>query len=195
MKKRIGITGAIATGKSQVTNYLIDKGYVVIDCDKISHSMLDINGLGYNKTIDSFGLSILNSDKSINRNILGNIVFNSLEKLNLLNSILHPLILKEMERQMDLVESNYVFADVPLLYEEHLEGLFDKVVVVYTNKELQLKRLMERDNISSEMALKRINAQIDIDKKATLADYVIVNNGNLNLLYSNIDKFLEDLED
>lgn len=190
MKKVIGITGSIATGKSSVSNYIKSKGYVVIDSDELVHKLYLKDGILYNKLISYFGESIKGIDQ-IDRNALRNIVFNDMNKLQALNSITHPIIFDELKKVIESLNVDLIFIDVPLLFEAGFEKLCDKVVVVYTNIDIEIKRLMKRDNINKDEACLKISKQMSIEEKVKKAYYVIDNSRDFNNTKKQIDELLE----
>ena len=129
--KVIGITGGIASGKSYVSSVIKKAGYPVIDADLISKDLSQKGGSVYHAIIRTFGESFLDENKEINRQKLGSLIFNDKQAKGLLNSISHPLIIEEMEKQIKMAKTDLVFVDVPLLYESGLENMFDKIVCVY----------------------------------------------------------------
>lgn len=134
----------------------------------------------YVKIVETFGTEILHEDGTLNRKALGQIVFNDEAKRKKLNEIIHPAIRKEMLKKRDhLVEQGEqcVVLDIPLLYESGLAHFVDKVIVVFTDPDVQLKRIMARDNSTEQEAKSRINSQIPVAEKAKKADAVIDNNG------------------
>lgn len=196
----IGLTGGIATGKSTVSNMLIEKGYAVIDSDKISREVVEPQKPAYNKITQEFGKSIINEDKTINRKALGKLIFNDDQARKKLNSIIHPYILNQTLKIIgDLSKSNdIIFLDIPLLFEEYQlfteYGIeFDEIWLIYTTKNTQIKRLMDRDKISKEEALKKIAAQIDINEKKTRSSKIIDNGGDLRELKLKIEKALNEI--
>ncbi len=194
----IGITGGIGTGKSTVSNYLIEKGYNVIDADKISREI--IGNIQIKKIIiQTFGSQILedplNINSNISRNKLRKIVFSNKKNTVKINDIMHPAIIEEIKRQIDLQKTRkLVFVDVPLLFETNLEYLFDKILLVYANQEIQIKRVMERDNKDREETIKIIKSQMNIEEKKYKSDYIIDNISTVKDLKIKVDKFLKDLE-
>lgn len=190
----IGITGSIATGKSAVTNYLLSLGYWVIDSDEIVHSLLTRPEV-IEKITTTFGSDLV-KDGILDRKMLGEIVFNNDEKRQVLNSILHPLvILKILEDTKNYKDNkNIVFVDIPLLYEASLENLVDKIIVVYVPQNIQLSRLMIRDNINEDYAKQKIKASMDIEIKKEKADYLIDNSFNLTNTNKQIDEVLRRIK-
>lgn len=190
----IGLTGGIGTGKSTVARRLIEKGYTVIDTDIISKEVIEKEEVII-KIKEEFG-DILDYNGKINRKKLGQIVFKDEKKLNVLNSIMHPIILNEIRKQINEKSKlhNIIIVDVPLLFEINIEKEFDIILLVYSTKEIQLKRIMERDNRTKEEALNMINSQMDLEFKKKKSDYILKNNNTLKDLYEEIDKVLEKLE-
>lgn len=195
MGKVIGLTGGIASGKSTVSRYLEDKGYIVLDSDKYAHTVLEPNQKGYLQIVDYFGEEILNDDKTINRRALGQIVFNDKEKLQQLNGFTHPEVRRMMQEDLDKFrKDNHVFLDIPLLYENKREAICDLVITVYVNERTQLERLMARNGFTEEEALSRIRSQMPLDEKKERSDIVFDNNDSMETLYQQIDGFLSELE-
>ena len=190
--KVIGITGSISVGKSTVTNYLLQKGYVVLDADKISHHALDIGTTCYERVKEVFGC--VADDQTINRQQLGQIVFHDQEKKKQLEEIIHPYVIDELKKGIQETKEPIIFLDIPLLYETHLEYLCDQILVVYVNEDIQAERLMKRNHIDRQSALHLMQQQISIEKKKELADYVIDNSKGLDELYENIEKVLKELK-
>ena len=189
----IGITGSIACGKSTVSDYLIAKGYTIIDADKLGHLALTSNDIK-RKLAEKFGDEILENNE-INREKLGKLVFGNDDNLKILNSIIHPkikeLILKLQEEHKD---EDLVFLDIALLYEANFVDLVEKVAVVYVDEGVQLERLMTRNSLSKEEALKRIESQMSPQEKASLGDFVINNSYRKEDTFQQIDEILEKLK-
>ena len=148
----IGLTGSIASGKSLVSNYLKQKNYQIIDCDEISHYVLTIPSVIL-LLEKEFGKQII-IDGVVNRKLLAEIVFNDVEKKSQLEFIVFPEILEEIKKQIK-EKKGIVFLDAPLLFEYNLEYLTEKIIVVKSDKEVQIQRLIKRDNINEEYALKK----------------------------------------
>ncbi|NIK11093.1 dephospho-CoA kinase [Alkalibacillus almallahensis] len=178
----VGLTGSIATGKSTISNMFEDWHIPVIDADLISRQVVEIGEPAYQQIVETFGEDILHEDRTLNRQALGAIVFKDEAERKKLNQIIHPQIRKTMLEQRDqLKEAGYelIVMDIPLLFESELFDYVDKVLVVYIDPEIQLNRLTERDQISAEQALEKINAQIPITEKRKRADAIINNGGNV----------------
>ena len=189
----IGITGSIACGKSTVSDYLIAKGYTIIDADKLGHVALTSNDVK-RKLAEKFGDEILENNE-ISREKLGKLVFGNTENLKNLNSIIHPkikeLILKLQEKHKD---EDLVFLDIALLYEANFVDLVEKVVVVYADEEVQLERLMTRNSLTKEEALIRIGSQMSPQEKASLGDFVINNSYNKEETFRQTEEIIEKLK-
>ncbi len=169
MVLKIGITGNIASGKSQLENILKEHGYLVYDTDKIAHDFLD-------EITDFYGYDVFTGGK-IDRKKLGALVFKNKELKNKLEALIHP---KVRARILEIFEEHknekYVFISVPLMYETGFDKLFDKIILVTVDKDIQIRRLMKRNNLSEEEALQRIASQLPQEQKINLADYIIENN-------------------
>jgi dephospho-CoA kinase len=179
------LTGSIATGKSTAGAILKLNGLKVVDGDSIAHYILDSSK---NEIIDAFGYDIIRNNK-IDRKILGKIIFNSKEERLKLDNILHHKIYAKIIQEAQSLEkfNKPYILDIPLFYERG-DYPFQKVIVVYTPKEIQVDRLSKRDNITHSQALKKIKTNIDIETKKTKADFVIDNSQNLKNLQNECDK-------
>ena len=189
----IGITGSIACGKSLVSNYLQEKGYTIIDADKIGHMALE-NDEVKKQLVNKFGKSIL-KDNEVNRVNLGKLVFENNENLKELNNIIHPQIRKNISEQLQVHKNEkLVFVDVPLLFEAKFDDLVEKIIVISLDEKIQLERLMNRNSLSKEEALQRIKSQIPVREKEKLGDYVVDNSFTQENTYNQVDRILEKLK-
>lgn len=195
--KWIGLTGGIATGKSTVKNKLISINIPVVDADMISHEITQVGRLGYEQIVSHFGKDILNSDQSLNRKQLGEIVFGDAQKLLILENILHPLIQTEVQAYKKKYHESgeaLCFYDVPLLFEKKLEAQFDQIVLVYAPLTTQVERIMLRNNLTHTQALARINAQLPMSQKINRSHHCLDNSTNqddLNLQVLNLVNVLK----
>ena len=181
MRKIIGVTGGIASGKSSVSNWLISKGYPVIDADIAARRVVEPGMPALQEIKKIFGPDICLEDGTLNRKKLGSIVFADEEKRQVLNHIVHPAVRKWMIEETEKAfqgGAEIVFMDIPLLYESNLTHMVDGVILVYVKPEVQLERLMIRDQYTEEEALARIRAQMPIEDKKVLADYIVDNNND-----------------
>lgn len=193
--KIIGLTGSISTGKTQVSNYLRDRGEKVIDADLIAREVVDL-GAVKEKIKEAFGHDIYKDDE-LDRKALGEIVFRDKEKRQVLNEIEHPEIYKIILEEVKNSKGR-VFVDIPLLFEsQHLNekyGLdFDEVWLVYVSRETQVKRLIKRDRISKGYALEKINSQMSVEDKKIMADVIIDNSGSLEETFKQVEENLKRL--
>lgn len=181
---KIGLTGGIACGKSTVGAMLVQLGAALVDADQVAREVVLPGEPALGKIAAAFGSEVLHADGSLNRGALGNIVFQNPGKRRELESIVHPAIRERMKEQIQQHEEQSpgipVIADVPLLYETGQDKQYEQVIVVYIPRELQLKRLMERNpDLTKDQALGRIEAQLDIEEKRRRADWVIDNSGDI----------------
>lgn len=192
---KVGITGGIGTGKSVMTKYLIHKGYKVIDADQIAREVVEPGKKGLSSIVEFFGSDLLTERGTLNREKLGQIIFDDQEARLRLNAMLHPLIKDEIANQIDALGNvGLVFVDVPLLFETNSQSLYDETVLIYATEDICLERIVRRDKISPELANKKINAQFAINEKVKLATYVIDNSKSLDAFYHAVDLYLTTLE-
>ena len=180
--KIIGLTGGIASGKSTAARILRSMGAVTIDSDQIARRVVEPGKPAWKDIVEYFGQEILNQDSSLNRIKLGLHVFSDPGKLRKLNEITHPRIIEAIREELQRIKSrspqSVVVLEVPLLYETNMDSLCDAVWVVWVDRATQIDRLMARDGISREEAVKRIDSQLSLDEKAQRADIVINNSGD-----------------
>ncbi len=187
----IGLTGGIATGKTTTINYIKQKNIKVIDSDLIVKELWRNNLELNQKAIELFNLKSL---EMVDKKELKQLVFNDQDKLKLLNNLVHPYVLREIERLVNLYrDEKYIIIDMPLLFEIKYEKV-DFKVLLHTTENQQITRLIKRDNISIEQAQLIISKQMKSNLKLLMADYVIYNNGSIEELYKNIDIFLKEWE-
>ena len=191
----IGLTGSIGTGKSLIAKKISALGIPVVDADLIAREVVEPDKNAYKKIVATFGEEILQSDGTLDRKALGEIVFNDEAKRKTLNAIIHPAIREEMLRQRDewvQQGKKCVVLDIPLLYESGLTHFVDKVIVVFVNPDVQLQRIIARDHSTEQEAKSRINSQIPVGEKAKKADAVIDNNGTKEESYHQLEKILTE---
>jgi len=179
----VGLTGGIACGKSTVAKMFVNFGAYLIDFDRLAHEVQEPEKPAWEEVVKKFGKEILRPDGKIDRVKLGNIVFTDKKKLKLLNKIVHPLIFQEWDIRLEKISKKdkhaVILSDIPLLFEGKMQHLFDLTVLVLIKPEEQIRRLMARNRISREEAEKRLNSQMPIDEKITMADIVIDNKGSI----------------
>ncbi len=185
---RMGLTGGIACGKSTAARCFEALGAAVIDADRLSRSLVEPGSEALGLIAEHFGSQIL-TEGALNRRMLGGIVFKNDAERRWLNDLLHPRIHREALRLADEAESRGQVAvyEAALLFEVGAERDFHPVVAVVTSREMQIKRLMDRDRCDEAAALLRLKAQMPAEEKAHLADYVIENDGDLVLLRAQVE--------
>lgn len=173
----IGLTGGVATGKSTVAKMFKQCGAIVIDADELARAVVRPGKPAWREIVRRFGSSVLNGDKTINRQALGQIVFQNPNKLRQLERIIHPRVAREqarLTRQAARKDPNaVVIYDVPLLFEAGIDKRVDKTVVVTADRETQIARLKKRNGLTRAEALRRIRSQIPLSLKRHRADYVL----------------------
>ena len=202
----IALTGGIGTGKSTVSQILRNKGFSVIDLDVISHKVIEFPSV-VEKIVRNFGKEVLennenNNDgnRTVSREKLGKIIFSDREKRFTLNSIMHPEILRIMHKKIleceskNEKENKIIFVEIQLLFEVQWEKEFDYILLVAAKRDIQVRRVLERDKRSEKEAWDIINSQMSLDEKRGKSDFVIENDGNIDDLNRKVDKFLKILE-
>ena len=187
-KNAIALTGGISTGKSTVCNILKEHGFSIIDADKIAHKLLDESS---NEIASMFGDKYVLDGKVI-RKELGKIIFSNEENKLKLEALLHPLIEKQIIEESKLLEekNKTYFIDIPLFFEK-MHYPIPKSLLVYTPKDIQTKRLINRDNISEDEAKLKMSNQMDIEEKKSLSDLIIDNSKDLKHLENEIKKIIK----
>lgn len=177
---RIALTGNIASGKSAVSEILKKNGYDILDTDEVAHNLLTITN---KELFEAFKDYDVFENGEFSRAKLGKIVFSDKNIRKKLESVLHPQIAREIEKFEGIVA-------IPLLFEAKMEKMFDKIIMVYTNDAIRLKRLMKRNGFTEEEAKNRMNSQMPQDDKVAQCDYVIYNNGTISELTKVISKLI-----
>ena len=196
MARIIGLTGGIASGKSTVTSYLKEKGYPVIDADRVVHDLQVPGGALYRVLVGHFGREILDESGELDRAVLGQRIFSNPRERDWSNRVQGQLIREALAdaRDRQAAQSDLFFMDIPLLIEQGYEEWFEAVWLVAVSKETQLKRLMERNHLSEVEAQERMASQMPLEVKRSHADLVLDNNGDLAALYAQLNAALEQLE-
>ena len=190
----IAITGGIGSGKTEVTNYLISKGFTVVDADKMSREMTSAGGKAIPYIIENFGSSFILEDGSMDRAAMRDLVFKHPEKKKLLEEGTTKVVLEDIEaikKEREASNDKALFFDIPLLFETGTEDDYDAVWVVTADYEIRKKRVMERDGIDSSIIDLIMDSQDGEEKKVKLADQVIYNNGTLEELRQAVDSTLK----
>ncbi|OXS73687.1 dephospho-CoA kinase [Lysinibacillus sp. KCTC 33748] len=189
----IGLTGSIASGKSTVVKMMTALGLPIVDADIVARDVVEPGTETLKLIVENFGQDILLEDGSLNRAKLGDIIFHEPVKRKMLNDMMHPAIRKEMLRQRDAyidAGEKHVVMDIPLLFENKLQHFVEHIIVVSVSEEVQLRRLMERNNLSKEDALARMHSQLPMSVKEKGAHAVIYNNENLEQTEHQLKKIL-----
>ena len=186
----IGLTGGIASGKSTVSKYLAEKDFKVYDADKIAKDISE-KKLVQEEIILTFGDKILDENGNVDRKKLKEIVFEDKEKLKQLNAIIHPKVIDFYKELKEQNTDEIIIFDVPLLFESGIDKFCDKILVVISDYEIQLNRIVERDKIDRELASKIIKSQLSNEERIKKADVVIENNSSLEDLFEKVERFCE----
>lgn len=184
----IGLTGGIGTGKSSALKAFGDLGAATICVDQIAKEQAKPGRQGYKAIVKAFGPCILNEDKTINRALLGEMIFSDKRAKSGLERAAHPLILKEMKELIGKLKG-VVVVDVPLLFEKNLQKNFDATILIACKPDKQIKRIVKRDGLSSKEARLRIKSQLPLDQKRKLADVTINNDKDLTYLEKQIGEY------
>lgn len=175
--KLIGITGGIGSGKSTIAKVFMSIGYPVYNSDTRAKELINSNEKLINSIKFSFGDDLYNS-QGLDRKKMASIVFNNPEKLELLNSIIHPTVGKDFEKWIDLQNTSFILKEAAILFETGIYKSLHKTILVSAPQETRIERVIKRDNTNQEEVLSRMNNQWSEEKKTELADYVIDNSGN-----------------
>ena len=187
---KIAIAGNIAAGKTAVESFFREFGYEVLDTDKVAHEILSSDVA--QEVINAFEGQDITSDGTIDRKKLGEIVFSDYHSRKKLERIIHPLIRERIIEYCEARQGVSLVA-IPLVFEAKMEDLFDKIIFVFADDETRLERLMNRNNLTQEEALKRINSQMSQFMKLEESDYVFHNNGTLDNLRNQVKDFVEKI--
>lgn len=193
----VALTGGIASGKSVVADILEELGCYVQRADGIAHQLMEPRKPAWEKIVAHFGKKILNKDKTINRSRLGAIVFADEKERKFLNELLHPLVLEKKKEIILLLQGQGQYkifiSEAALTLEAGFAQFFDKIIVVHCRRKIQIKRLMERNQINREEALKKIKSQMDAEEKLKYADYVIDSSGSIEKTVEQTERVFRSL--
>ena len=190
----IGITGSFGSGKTEVAKMFASLGARVINADHVCHLLIRPRTLVYKKIIRHFGKEVLARDKSIDRKKLGEIVFKEKPKLDLLNKLIHPRAVKEIQRIIRREKrSSVIIVDAPLLVETKFYKRLDRLIVVKMQKDKQIRRIIKAKGMAKGEALDIIERQAPLKKKLALADFIIDNNGSKKATLTQVRKIWKAL--
>lgn len=192
---KVALTGNIASGKTEFEKLLIKRGYMVVDTDKITHELLSKDLEAIEKIKEYFeSYDILEEDGSISRDKLGELVFSNKGLKYKLETILHPLITDRVEKYFEQYKKlPVIFVSVPLLFEAGFNKLFDKIILIASDENIRLRRLLKRNKWRFDYAKARIKAQMPQEDKMDLSDFVIYNNTSLANMEFQLDLVLKKL--
>jgi len=199
IKLIVGLTGGIGGGKSTVALMFKDLGAKIVDADKLGHSVILPHRPAWERIARLFGKDILRNDLTIDREQLSKIVFTNQTLLKKINEITHPEIIKLIKKEINLAKNKtdsqeeILIIDAALIYEAKIDGLMNKIIVVYIDEDEQIKRLIKRNNLSKDEALQRIKSQMPMKEKAEMADYVIDNSNSLDKTREQVEKIWQSL--
>jgi len=204
----VGLTGGISSGKSTVLEIFRRLGSKTIDADRISHQLARPGTQVLGEIARKFGKEVLNRNGRLNRKRLAGVIFGDRRKRRLLNKIMHPRIIAEIESKIerfqemekrarlrgDYRKRNILVIDIPLLFEAKLEYLVDKIVLVYVPRQVQIERLRRDSNFTFREAKARLDAQIPLYRKRKYADYIIDGNLHLDGLKKQVESVWKELQ-
>jgi dephospho-CoA kinase len=193
----VALTGGIASGKSVVAEVLEELGCYIHHADKIAHDLMEPEKPAWKMIVAHFGKKILNEDKTINRSRLGKIIFSDEKERRFLNELIHPLVLEKKKEVISRLEKeghyNIFISEAALTIEAGFADFFDKIAMTYCKKEVQIKRLMERDGISRKQTIKIIKSQMQPQEKLKYADYIIDTSSSLQSTVEQTERVYRNL--
>jgi len=192
---KVGLTGGIGAGKSTVADLFSQKGAVVIRSDELARQVIEPQTPGFQQVIDRFGKDLLNAEGYIDRAKLAQIVFKDDAALKDLENIIHPLVRSKTNQIIDQHTSETIIVnEIPLLLEKKMESLFDFLVIVISSEKNRLERLAQR-GLTTEQATARMAKQVSDEQRKAAADFLIVNDGNLDQLEADVEKIWQTLQE
>ena len=192
---KVGLTGGIGAGKSTVADLFSKRGAVVIRSDELARQVIEPETPGQKQVISRFGIEILNDKGSIDRAKLAQIVFKDDDALKDLENIVHPLVRERTNQLMsEQTSETIIINEIPLLLEKKMESLFDFLVIVISSEKNRLERLLQR-GVSEDQAKARMAKQVDDQARKAAADFLIVNDGNLDQLDADVQKIWQTLQE
>jgi len=194
----IGLTGGIGSGKSSVAEMFKDEGAYVIDFDYLARVVVEPDTPAWRDIVDYFGQEILSPDRTLNRSKLAEIVFSDTQSRKAMEGFTHPRIFEKKDTLLKDIKKKdpkaIVIVDVPLLFELSLNKNFDKIILVYVSRDVQIERAIKRDAFLKEEVEIRLKAQTPIEKKTLLSDYIINNEGSLKNTRDQVRKVIHELQ-
>jgi dephospho-CoA kinase len=188
-QRLIGLTGGIATGKTTVSNYLRDRyGFPILDADIYAKEAVEINSPIFQKIVKRYGSEIQLENRALNRTKLGDIIFNDTDEKAWLEDQIHPYVRKRFQEVIDSLDNQIIVLSIPLLIEANLTHLVSEIWVVFCDYEQQIQRLQQRNHLTQQQAIARIENQLPLTEKIARADVVLDNSQGLDFLYQQIDR-------
>jgi len=192
---KVGLTGGIGAGKSTVADLFSKRGAVIIRSDELARQVIEPETSGYEQVLSRFGKEIVNDKGSIDRAKLAQLVFNDDVALKDLENIIHPLVRERTNKLMSAqTPETIIVNEIPLLLEKKMESLFDFLVIVISNEKNRLERLYQK-GLTEDQAKARIAKQVNDDARKAAADFLIVNDGNLDQLDTDVQKIWQTLQE
>jgi dephospho-CoA kinase len=195
--KLVGLTGGIASGKSTVAEILKRQGAAIINADVLAREVVEPGHQAWAEIVNTFGIAVLQPDRTLDRQKLRAIIFDDAAARKKIESIIHPQVRALAEQRIrEHAAAGYavIVYEVPLLFEGNLQEWLRPVILVACDVDTQRNRLQSRDNLSAAQAQKHIDAQMSLEAKRRLADYVIENNGSLEDLKRQVQAVLEKIK-
>jgi len=195
--KLVGLTGGIASGKSTVAEILKRQGAAIINADVLAREVVEPGHQAWTEIVNTFGIAVLQPDRTLDRQKLRAIIFDDAAARKKIESIIHPQVRALAEQRIrEHAAAGYavIVYEVPLLFEGNLQEWLRPVILVACDVDTQRTRLQSRDNLSAAQAQKHIDAQMSLEAKRRLADYVIENNGSLENLERQVQAVLEKIK-
>jgi dephospho-CoA kinase len=188
-KRSIGLTGGISTGKTTVSDYLASRYKLdILDADIYAKEAVEVGSPILEEIVKRYGEKILLNDLSLDRQRLGNIIFQNPEEKTWLEKKIHPFVRDRFDRDIKKLDAKIIVLAIPLLFEAKMTDLVNEIWVIYCNEDIQLKRLQKRDRLTKQQAEMRIASQLPLEQKIAAADVILDNSSTLEVLYEQIDK-------
>jgi dephospho-CoA kinase len=192
---KVGLTGGIGAGKSTVADLFARRGAVVIRADELARQVIEKSTPGFDKVVSRFGNNILDEDGNIDRAKLATIVFSEQKSLEDLENIIHPLVREETNRIISRqTPETIIINEIPLLLEKQMQSLFDCLIIVISSEKNRLARLVN-NGFTQDQVKARMAKQVDDETRKASADYLIVNDGDLNQLEKDVEKIWQSLQE
>ena len=192
---KVGLTGGIGAGKSTVADLFARRGAVVIRADELARQVIEKSTPGFDKVVSRFGNNILDEDGNIDRAKLATIVFSEQKSLEDLENIIHPLVREETNRIMGRqTPETIIINEIPLLLEKQMQSLFDYLVIVISSEKNRLARLVN-NGFTQDQVKARMAKQVDDETRRASADYLIINDGDINQLENDVEKIWQSLQE